>query len=91
MLKELRALVEEAERMLGAAPAEDGETICDALRERFEAAQARFGETCQDARKKVVAGARQADQIIRDNPYQSIAIALGLGVLAGLLLGRRAK
>lgn len=41
------------------------------------------------ARKKVVSGARQADDAIRSHPYESLAIALGVGVLLGALIKRR--
>jgi ElaB/YqjD/DUF883 family membrane-anchored ribosome-binding protein len=91
VLNELRSLVSEAERILGQAPEGNCEATCAALRERFEAAQERFGELYQGAKQKVTAGARRADEAIRENPYQSIAIALGIGVLAGLLIGRRSK
>ena len=85
------ATIEDAERILGQAPEGNCEATCAAMRERFEAAQERFREMYQGARKKVTAVARQADATIRENPYQSIAIALGVGVLAGVLIGRRGK
>lgn len=91
VLNELRSLVSEAEQILGQAP--EGACNCDAtlaaLRERFEAAQERAAELYQKGRRKVVAGAKYADETIRENPYQSIAVALGVGLLAGVLLGRR--
>jgi ElaB/YqjD/DUF883 family membrane-anchored ribosome-binding protein len=40
------------------------------------------------ARKSVVAGARYTDETIRTHPYQSLAIALGVGVLVGALIRR---
>lgn len=33
--------------------------------------------------------AKEADKLIRQYPYQSIGIALGLGLIIGLLAGRR--
>lgn len=93
MLDELRALVAEAERLLGDAPqgACNCETTMEALRERFEAAQERLTALYTGAKRKVVAGARYTDEKIRENPYQSIAIALGLGLAAGVLIGRRSN
>ena len=91
VLNELRDLVAEAERMLGGQSR--GGCDCDSslasLRERFEAAQARCAELCTDAKQKVIAGAKSTDAAIRENPYASLAIAAGIGVLAGVLLGRR--
>jgi ElaB/YqjD/DUF883 family membrane-anchored ribosome-binding protein len=90
VLNDLRALVNEAERLLEQAPQSMGncEATLAALRERFESAQERFGELYTDAKRKVVAGAKYTDEAIRDNPYQSIAIAAGIGLLAGVLIGR---
>lgn len=91
VLNDLRALVTEAERLLGQPQA--GACNCDAtlaaLRERFEAAQERLGDLYAGAKRKVAAGAKYTDEAIRENPYQSMAIALGVGLLAGALLSRR--
>jgi len=40
------------------------------------------------ARHNVVAGAKYTDETIRQHPYQSLAIALGVGVLLGALIRR---
>jgi ElaB/YqjD/DUF883 family membrane-anchored ribosome-binding protein len=61
------------------------------LRTRFDAAQERFTDIYEGAKKKVVAGAKCTDAAIRANPYQSLAIAAGVGLLVGVLLGRRSK
>ena len=37
------------------------------------------------------AGAKYTDETIRENPYQSMAVAAGLGLLVGVLIGRRSK
>ena len=91
VLHELRSLVSEAERILGQVPAAgcSCDATLDSLRERLQAAQQRLGAAYEETRRKVVAGARGADETIRDHPYQSIAIALGVGLLVGALIGRR--
>jgi ElaB/YqjD/DUF883 family membrane-anchored ribosome-binding protein len=86
---ELRVLVAEAERILGDKASGSSHTAVAALRERFEAAQEQLREYYQEARQKVIRGAKQADQTIREHPYQSLAVALGIGVLLGVLIGRR--
>ena len=89
LLAELRALVSDAEKMMGDSITEHSEDAVSALRSRFDAAQERMGELYEGARKKVVAGAKYTDETIRANPYQSLAIAAGVGLLVGVLLGRR--
>ena len=56
-----------------------------------QAAQERFADIYEGAKKKVVAGAKYTAATIRENPYQSLAIALGVGVVLGVLIGRRTK
>ena len=93
VLDELRSLVSEAEKLIGQTP--EGSCNCEAsvaaLRERLEAAQERLTGLSQGARRKGGAGAIYTDEAIREHPYQSIAIAAGVGLLAGILLGRRSS
>jgi ElaB/YqjD/DUF883 family membrane-anchored ribosome-binding protein len=44
-----------------------------------------------DARGKVAAGAKATDAAIRERPYHSLAIAASVGLLLGVLLGRRSR
>jgi ElaB/YqjD/DUF883 family membrane-anchored ribosome-binding protein len=90
LLDELRSLVTEAEKLMGDT-AEQSEGAISALRSRFESAQERVAELYTGARKKVIDGAKYTDEAIRENPYQSLAIALGAGLLVGVLLGRRSR
>jgi len=57
------------------------------LRHVLEAA----GETCARAKAKAIEGAKTADKTIRENPYQAVGIAFGLGALLGFLLSRRIR
>ena len=91
LLEDLRTLVADAERMMGESLSEHSADAISALRARFETAQERLGEFYTGARQKVVAGAKYTDEAIRTNPYQSLALALGTGLLIGVLLGRRSK
>jgi ElaB/YqjD/DUF883 family membrane-anchored ribosome-binding protein len=91
LLSELQTLVAEAEKMMGDSVSEHTEDAISALRTRFDAAQEHFTDLYEGARKKVVAGAKCTDAAIRANPYQSLAIAAGVGLLVGVLLGRRSK
>jgi ElaB/YqjD/DUF883 family membrane-anchored ribosome-binding protein len=91
LLNDLQALVVEAEKMMGDSLSEHTADAVSALRSRYDAASERMGEMYEGARKRVVAGAKCTDEAIRENPYQSMAIAAGVGVLVGVLLGRRSK
>jgi ElaB/YqjD/DUF883 family membrane-anchored ribosome-binding protein len=91
LLNDLHALVVEAEKMMGDSISEHTADAVSALRTRFDAAQERMADLYDGARTRVVAGAKQTDAAIRANPYQALAIAAGVGLLVGVLLGRRTK
>ena len=91
LLDELQALVAEAETMMGDSLAEQSAEAIESLRARFAAVQERFADVYSGTRKKVIAGAKYTDETIRANPYQSLAIAAGIGLLVGIFLGRRSK
>jgi ElaB/YqjD/DUF883 family membrane-anchored ribosome-binding protein len=91
LLNELHELVQEAEKMMGDSISEHTADAVSALRTRFDATHERLSELYTGARQKVIAGAKCTDETIRANPYQSLAIAAGAGILLGVLLGRRGK
>jgi ElaB/YqjD/DUF883 family membrane-anchored ribosome-binding protein len=92
VLNDLKTLARDAEDLMKATAGELGEKAREArarLAHALEAAKA----TCADLQAQMVVAAKgaaqQADTAIRDNPYQSIGIAFGLGVLIGVLVARR--
>jgi ElaB/YqjD/DUF883 family membrane-anchored ribosome-binding protein len=91
ILDELRSLVAEAEAMIGSSAIEHSAGAFDALCSRFNDAQARFIDASTKARKNIIAGAKYADDAIRANPYTSVTIAAGIGLLIGLLAGRHSQ
>jgi ElaB/YqjD/DUF883 family membrane-anchored ribosome-binding protein len=91
LLAELQTLAAEAQTMFGDSISEHSEEAVESLRARFAAVQERFTDAYAGAKKKVIDGAKYTDETIRANPYQSLAIAAGVGLLVGLLLGRRSK
>lgn len=91
LLNDLQTLVHEAEKLMSESVTDYTSDAVDALRIRFSAAQERLSELYDDARTKVAAGAKCTDKAIRENPYQALAIAVGTGLLVGVLLGRRSS
>ena len=91
LLAELQTLVAEAQAMMTDSLSEHSAEAINNLRDRFTAAQERLGEVYDGAKKRVVAGAQRTDEAIRENPYQALAIAAGVGLVVGVLLGRRSK
>jgi ElaB/YqjD/DUF883 family membrane-anchored ribosome-binding protein len=57
--------------------------------EKIAAARDRLSSAVDAAKSRAIDGARATDEAIRTYPYQSIAIAFGVGALAGYFLARR--
>ena len=95
LLADLHTLVSEAEKMIGESISEPAADAVESLRARFAVAQESLGEMYATAKHKTVAAAQTAahttDHAIRANPYQSLAIAAGVGLIIGVLLGRRSN
>ena len=85
---ETENIVEDAESLLEATAHIAEEKVAEARR-RLSAALDRGREAWETVQDRAISGAKATDQVIRDHPYQSLGIALGLGVLVGFLLNRR--
>ena len=88
LLEELRLVVQDGEELLKSGAQEMGERGV-AARERLAAALEAAKETGRKLEERARAGARAADELIRENPYQSIGIAFGVGLIFGVLINRR--
>ena len=81
-------LAEEARALMAATAEVAGEKVGEA-RKRLAAALESGKEIYGRVRDRAVEGAKAADQTVRENPYQAIAIGVGVGALLGYLLARR--
>jgi ElaB/YqjD/DUF883 family membrane-anchored ribosome-binding protein len=81
---------DDTQALIAATAEAVGEKVAQA-RNRVEAITAAAKDTCEVARKKAVEGARATDTAIRENPYQALGIAFGVGALVGFLLSRSGK
>ena len=81
-------LAEHARALMTATADVAGEKVGEA-RKRLAAALESGKEIYGRVRDKAVEGAKVADQTVRDNPYQAIAIGVGAGAILGYLLARR--
>jgi ElaB/YqjD/DUF883 family membrane-anchored ribosome-binding protein len=63
------------------------------MAQKVKEAGERMGSSWQEYRdtmqEKTLAGARVTDRAIRENPYASLGIAFGIGLLIGVLATRR--
>jgi ElaB/YqjD/DUF883 family membrane-anchored ribosome-binding protein len=85
---DMGTLAEDARTLVAATADVAGDKVAEA-RKRLAAALESGKELIGRAREKAVERAKAADQVLRENPYQTIAIAFGVGAVIGFLLGRR--
>jgi ElaB/YqjD/DUF883 family membrane-anchored ribosome-binding protein len=92
LMSDLKSVVNDAEALLNATSTQTGDKI-QAVRARAEEslrnARARLTEIEQEAMRRAKEIADATDEYVRDNPWQSVGIAAGIGLLLGVLLGRR--
>jgi ElaB/YqjD/DUF883 family membrane-anchored ribosome-binding protein len=81
-------LVEDARGLLVATSAVTDEKVA-AARERLAAALESGKQTYARLQETALEGAKVADEAVRKHPYESVAVAFGLGALVGCLLSRR--
>ena len=85
LAEELRALVSDAEALLRNSTG----TASPAEQERAEATLADLRVRLNALEQQVKARARDVDDYVRDNPWQAVAMAGGVALLLGLIMGRR--
>jgi ElaB/YqjD/DUF883 family membrane-anchored ribosome-binding protein len=88
LVGDLKTLSHDAEAMLHATAGQAGEKMTE-LRGRLTSTLEAAKATYRRIEEKTVAGAKVADKTIREHPYESIGVAFGVGLLIGVLVGRR--
>jgi ElaB/YqjD/DUF883 family membrane-anchored ribosome-binding protein len=85
--QELKALLLEAEQALGHT-AGDATGKFEELRERLRVALDKGRYNFDHLKEETIKRAKQADQIVRENPYYAVGVAAGIGALIGILVSR---
>ena len=92
LIADFKVVVADAEALLKATANQGGEAFAN-LRSKAEASLANAKEILVDAQDSVVdktkAAAKVTDAYVHDNPWQSIGVAAGIGLVIGLLIGKR--
>lgn len=87
---DLGTLAEDARALIAATADVAGDKVGEA-RKRLAAALESGKQIYGRVRDKAVEGAKAADQTVRENPYQAIAIAFSAGALIGYLVAARRR
>jgi ElaB/YqjD/DUF883 family membrane-anchored ribosome-binding protein len=92
LVSDLKTVMQDAEALLRATSSQTGERIQEVrarAEQSLQQARARLNELEQEAYKRAQEVADATEGYVRENPWQSVGIAAGVGLLIGLLLSRR--
>ena len=89
LVDDFKALTTDTEELLRATANQTGERA-SAARARVEERLHKAKEAMDELREDVMERSRAAaDRTVRDHPWESVAVAAGVGFLLGMLSGRR--
>jgi ElaB/YqjD/DUF883 family membrane-anchored ribosome-binding protein len=92
LMADLRAVVADAEDLLRVTANQAGDGVAE-LRAKVQANLHSAKSNLLDAQAAVLDQAKEAgkvaDQYVHENPWKSVGIAAGVGLLMGLLIARR--
>ena len=92
LMADFRVVVSDAEALLRATANQTGDKLMAArakVEESLQVARARLAEAQNAVVAKTKAAAKATDVYVHENPWNAVGIAATVGLLIGILLGRR--
>lgn len=92
LVDDLKTVMRDAEALLKATSAQTGEKIQEVrarAEESLRQARERLAVVEAEALKRAREVADATEEYVRDNPWQSLGIAAGIGLVLGMLISRR--
>jgi len=92
IVTDIKSVIADAEDMLHATADQAGEKVATMrarIQERLKGAKVRLGEAEAALIEKTRAAARATDTYVHESPWTAVGIAAGVGLLVGLIIGRR--
>ena len=81
LVSDLKAVIADAEELLRATADQAGPKVQE-VRERAE-------ESLRAAREHLAGAGAEIDSKVRANPWAAVGVAVGIGLIAGILLSRK--
>lgn len=92
LMSDLRVVIADAEELLRTTAGELGEGAAEArgrIQARLQQAKENLLQLQEAAVAKAKAAGLAADDYVHENPWRAIGAAAGIGLVVGLLIGRR--
>jgi ElaB/YqjD/DUF883 family membrane-anchored ribosome-binding protein len=92
LISDFKVVVADAEALLKASAGQGGEALA-AVRARvgdsLAIAKTKMLEAEEELLEKTKAAAKATDEYVHDHPWHAVGIAAGVGLVIGMLIGRR--
>ena len=92
LMQNFRAVVADAEELLRATASQAGEKVAVArerIQDSLHHAKVKLAEAEDILVQRGKQAARATDDYVHENPWQAVGAAAGVGLVIGLLIGRR--
>jgi ElaB/YqjD/DUF883 family membrane-anchored ribosome-binding protein len=92
LIRDFKALASDTEELLHATANQTGERVTAArarIEESLRATREKIADLQGDAVERAREAARATDELVHENPWESVAIAAAVGFFLGWLSGRR--
>ena len=92
LVADLKVVVSDAEELLRATAGQAGDKMTEMrskIESRLSNARVTLAEAQATAADKAKQVGRATDDYVHDNPWRSVGIAAGIGLVVGVLIGRR--
>lgn len=89
---DLKLVIADAEELLQITSAQTGDKVAELrvrMADNLRAARLKLADVDAAVRDKAREAARATDDYVHENPWRSIGVAAGAGLVIGLLIGRR--
>jgi len=92
LVQDFKLVIADAEELLKATAAQAGEKVAAArerIQDRLHTAKIKLAEAEEAVMLKTREAARATDQFVHDKPWYAVGVAAGVGLIIGMLIGRR--
>ncbi len=92
LVQDFKIIVADAEELLKATASQAGEKAAAAreqIQESLHRAKIKLAEAEDALMNSTKQAARVTDEFVHENPWRAVGIAAGVGLIVGLLIGRR--
>jgi ElaB/YqjD/DUF883 family membrane-anchored ribosome-binding protein len=92
LVQDFRLVIADAEELLRATASQAGEKVAAArerIQDRLHTAKIKLAEAEEAVLIRTREAARVTDEFVHDKPWYAVGIAAGVGLIIGMLIGRR--